>query len=108
MAEYRVEIHEPAQVHHTVSLGHGCVIWPYTTILEGSMLGDDVVIATNVFIGRHVTIGAGTRIHPGAAIPDGATIGKGVYVGSNVTLTDVSCPNLRDKSAEVHRPPVIE
>lgn len=105
---YAVTLHQPNQVHHTVGLGDGAVVWPFTTILAGSQLGRYVTIGTCVFIGRRVTIGAETRIHPGAAIPDGAVIGSRCYIGSNVTLTDVRRPDLADKASEVHLPPVIE
>lgn len=108
MGEYRVTIHEPHNLHHTVLMGDGCEVWPFTTILEGTALGKNVTVGTGVFIGRRCLIGQGTRIHPNAALPDGTIIGEHVFVGASVTLTDVAYPNLRDKSTEVHRPPIIE
>ena len=106
--EYRNMIHAPAQVHHTVLIGDGCEIWPFVNLLEGVSLGKNCVIGSGVFLGRRVQIGEGTRIHPGAALPDNAIIGKYCFIGANVVLADVAIPNLRDKSQEVHRPPVIE
>jgi UDP-2-acetamido-3-amino-2,3-dideoxy-glucuronate N-acetyltransferase len=108
MAEYRNMIHPPVQMHHTVLLGEGCEIWPFANILEGVSLGKYCVVGSGVFLGRRVQIGDYTRIHPGAALPDNAIIGCYCFIGANVVLADVPIPNLRDKSQEVHRPPIIE
>lgn len=108
MSSYEVQIHEPAQVHHTVLIGPGSVIWPFTTVLEGVSIGKNCVLGTSIFIGRRCQIGDGTRIHPGAALPDNAIVGERCFIGANVVLADVAYPNLRDKSQEVHRPPIIE
>ena len=105
---YRVTIHQPSQVHHTVHLGHGTCVWPYATILEGAQLGEDCTVGSCCFIGRHARLGAGCRLHQGAAIPDDVLIGNRVYIGSHVTLINVKYPNLREKIQEVFDPPVIE
>jgi UDP-2-acetamido-3-amino-2,3-dideoxy-glucuronate N-acetyltransferase len=102
------KIYLPSAIDPSVRIGAQSTIWRYTTILEGTVIGAECVIGSCVFIGRHCYIGDGTRMHPGAAIPDGTVIGQRVFVGASVTLTDVTMPNLRDKTQEVHRPPVIE
>jgi UDP-2-acetamido-3-amino-2,3-dideoxy-glucuronate N-acetyltransferase len=104
----RGTIHLPSDVHPSVLLGDGAVVWRFAVILEGVRIGKETVIGAGCFIGRHVIIGQGTRVHPHAAIPDNAVIGNHVYIGSNVTLTDSAYPNLTDKIAEEHRPPIIE
>jgi acetyltransferase-like isoleucine patch superfamily enzyme len=108
MAEYRNMIHPPVAMHHTVLIGEGAEIWPFANILEGVSLGNYCVIGSGVFLGRRVQIGAYTRIHPGAALPDNAVIGQYCFIGANVVLADVAIPNLRDKSQEIHLPPLIE
>jgi acetyltransferase-like isoleucine patch superfamily enzyme len=108
MAEYSIQIHEPHQVHHTVLIGDGSVIYPFATVLAGVVIGKDCIIGSCCFIGDHAVIGDGCRLHHGCAIPAHAFIGARVFIGSNVTLTDVRHPDLQDKGQEVHRPPIIE
>ncbi len=47
-------------------------------------------------------------MHTGAQIPNGARIGHAVMLGPNAVLTDCRHPHLRDRSREVHVPPIIE
>jgi UDP-2-acetamido-3-amino-2,3-dideoxy-glucuronate N-acetyltransferase len=108
MAEYSIQIHEPHQVHHTVLIGDGSVIYPFATILAGVVIGKDCIIGSCCLIGAQAVIGDGCRLHHGCAIPAQACIGARVFIGSNVTLTDVRHPQLQDKGQEVHRPPIIE
>ena len=108
MSEYAVTIHPQADVHHTVCLGHGSVIWAWSIVMEGAELGKDCMVATCVEIGRRVQIGDECRIQHGTAICDHAQIGHRVFIGSNVSIADCRHPNLRDKAAEVHEPPIID
>jgi UDP-2-acetamido-3-amino-2,3-dideoxy-glucuronate N-acetyltransferase len=108
MGEYRVTIHPQADVHYTVCLGDRCIIYAWSLILEGSMLGKDCMVATCVEIGRRVLIGDQCRIQHGTAICDGAVLGHRVFVGSQVSLADCRYPRPGAKHEEVHEPPVIE
>lgn len=101
-------IHQPSDVHPSVRVGAGSVVWRFATVLEGGVIGRDCIIGSSVFLGAQVQIGDGCRIHHGAALPGGVILGARVFVGTNVTMTDAAHPQLRDKAAEVHRPPVIQ
>jgi acetyltransferase-like isoleucine patch superfamily enzyme len=110
MGEYRItlpDVHQH-QVHYTVCFGDGATVHPFTTILEGTMIGKACLIADSVSIGRRVQIGEGCRIQAHTAICDGAVIGAYVFIGSNVSLTDCDAPHLRDRTQEVHCPPRID
>ena len=106
---YQTTLHQPSQVHPTVLLGNDTVIWPFSTILEGSQLGKRCVVGTCVFIGRRCLIGDEVHFHPGAAIPNEARIGHRVYVGPNVVLANDALPYVDSALATgEHRPPIIE
>lgn len=107
MGVYGVTIHPQADVHHTVGLGDGTVIWAWSVLMEGTTLGKDCMVATCVEIGRRVIIGHSCRIQHGTAICDGAILGDRVFVGSSVSLADCRYPQLDAKALEVHEPPVI-
>jgi acetyltransferase-like isoleucine patch superfamily enzyme len=108
MGEYRVTIHPTADVHHTVGLGQGTVIWGWTVVMDGTQLGRDCMVATCVEIGRHVRIGDACRIQHGTAICDGAILGHRVFLGSQVSLADCRYPLVGAKREEIHEPPILE
>ena len=108
MGAYGVTIHPQADVHHTVGLGDGTVIWAWSVLMEGTQLGKDCMVATCVEIGRRVVIGNGSRIQHGTAICDEARLGHRVFVGSCVSIADCRYPRLDAKDLELHEPPVIE
>jgi UDP-2-acetamido-3-amino-2,3-dideoxy-glucuronate N-acetyltransferase len=107
MGVYAVTIHPKADVHHTVGLGHGTVIWAWSIVMEGTQVGVDCMVATGVEIGRRVQIGNACRLQHGTAICDGAIIGNRVFIGSQVSLADCRYPRPGAKEREVHEPPVI-
>jgi UDP-2-acetamido-3-amino-2,3-dideoxy-glucuronate N-acetyltransferase len=107
MGVYAVTIHPQADVHHTVGLGHGTVIWAWSIVMEGTQLGTNCMVATGVEIGRRVRIGHDCRIQHGTAICDGAVLGDRVFVGSQVSIADCRYPRPRAKAEEVHEPPII-
>jgi UDP-2-acetamido-3-amino-2,3-dideoxy-glucuronate N-acetyltransferase len=108
MSVYAVTIHPQADVHHTVGLGHGTVIWAWSILMEGATLGQDCLVATCVEIGRHAQIGDQCRIQHGTAICDKAIIGHRVFIASQVSLADCRYPQIGAKTEEIHHAPIIE
>jgi len=107
---YAVTIHSPSQVHPTVLLGDGTVIWPFSTLLEGTQLGKRCVVGTGVFIGRRAVLGDDVHLHPGAALPNDARVGHRVYIGPNVVLANDARPYIGacEDSTCRHMPPWID
>ena len=68
MSEYRVTIHPHADVHPTVFLGHGSVVWSGAVILAGAALGADCVVGNGAFIGSHCLVGDGVRLSRGLSL----------------------------------------
>lgn len=100
-------IYRPSWVHESVRIGTGTVIWYGAQLLEGVEIGEGCQIGAFTFLGAGCRIGAGSQLHHGAALAAGTVIGDYCYIGVTVTTTDVKTVNLRDRSQEVHRPPVI-
>lgn len=105
MINYGEQINPPIDWTHIQS-GEDCLIWQYSTVCAGTVLGDKVVIGSNVWIGKNCEIGSYTRIQHGAFIPNNTIIGKSVFIGPNVTLTDDKYP----KAGMLYQPhpPIIE
>ena len=108
MGVYTVDIHVAADVHHTVTLGHGSVVHVGAVIQEGTTLGPDCVVGNGVSIGRRCQIGRGCVFQTGAAICHDAQIGDYVSIGPHAVLINTRRPNLRDRAQEVSAPPMLE
>jgi UDP-2-acetamido-3-amino-2,3-dideoxy-glucuronate N-acetyltransferase len=106
VSAYAVTIHQPSQVHDTVRLGEGTVVWPFATILEGVQCGAHCVIGTSVFLGRRCVLGDDVHLHPGAALPNDTHVGNRVYIGPNVVLCNDAYPRV-GAPTQPHDPPVI-
>jgi acetyltransferase-like isoleucine patch superfamily enzyme len=104
---YRVTFHEPHQLHPTVLLGDGSVVWPFSTILEGASCGKRCIVGTCVFIGRRCVIGDDVHLHSGAQLPNDTQVGDRVYIGPNAVLTNDARPYVHGADG-AHIPPMIE
>lgn len=105
MTSYDVAIHRLSDVHHTVRLGNGTVVYLGAVMLAGTQTGVQCVIGAHAFIGAQCVIGAHCIFHSSAQIPSQTVIGDYCFIGPAAILTDCAHPNLRDRSQEVHKPP---
>lgn len=75
-----------------VEIGKGCVIWHFSRILQGSIIGDGCKIGQNVVIGPDVRIGKNCKIQNNVSIHKGVTLENGVFCGPGVVFTNVRNP----------------
>lgn len=83
-----ISVHDEAEIHPTVQIGH------FTSIAKDVIVGEDTWIGSNVTIMEGVRIGRNCKIFPGAvigAIPQDLKY-KGesthVYIGDNTTIRE--------------------
>lgn len=100
-------IHPTAEVHETVALGEGSVVWGGACVMSGTTLGPRCSVGRLTEIGRGCEIGESTRIGYSVFIPNRTRIGRYVFIGPRVTMTDDKRPSV---IKEFYRPapPVIE
>lgn len=96
-----------ADVHPTVKLGRGTVVWSFAVIGQGAVLGEDCVVGSCVYLGKHARVGNHVRIQHGAFLVNGIVLGDRVFIGPNVTTTDDRRPVVENPSYQAE-PPVIE
>jgi UDP-2-acetamido-3-amino-2,3-dideoxy-glucuronate N-acetyltransferase len=87
-----------AIVHPDAQLGNGVVIWNWTKVREGAVIGDDTNIGQSAYIDFDTKIGARCKIQNGVSVYHGVAIGNDVFLGPNATLTNDLVP--RAHSAE--------
>ncbi|MGC8765283.1 MAG: UDP-3-O-(3-hydroxymyristoyl)glucosamine N-acyltransferase [Brevinematia bacterium] len=73
-------------IEDEVSFGSGVYIYPFTTILMGSVIGENTIIYSNCFIGRDVKIGKNCLIKSGVKIDCNVEIGDNVIIHHNAVI----------------------
>jgi UDP-2-acetamido-3-amino-2,3-dideoxy-glucuronate N-acetyltransferase len=85
-----------AQVHETVVLGAGTMVWELAQIREGARLGVGCVVGRGVYVGAGVWIGDNVKLQNYALVYEPAELGDGVFVGPAVVLTNDQYPRAVD------------
>lgn len=90
-------------------IGARSVVWHYSVIMAGVVIGDDCSIGSRTEIGKGSSIGHFTRIGSGVFLPYNSRVGLSVFIGPNVTCTDDKLPKILDPGESyTAQPPTIE
>ena len=73
-------------------IGVGTVIWQYTVVLPGAIVGKNCNINSHCFIENDVIIGDRVTIKCGVYVWDGVTIEDNAFIGPNVTFINDKYP----------------
>jgi len=79
------------------NIGPGTMIWQFTIILPGAVIGSNCNINSHCFIENNVVIGNNVTIKCGVYVWDGITIEDNVHIGPNVTFTNDLYPRSKQK-----------
>jgi UDP-2-acetamido-3-amino-2,3-dideoxy-glucuronate N-acetyltransferase len=99
-------IHQFTVIHPSVVAGKRLAVWQFSSILEGTVIGDDCVVGSSVWIGRKCRIGDNVRFQDKAHITNGAVIGDDVFIGPGVLTSDDKHPRVGNKNYKAE-PPII-
>ncbi len=96
-----------ADIHHSVSLGEGTVVWSFAVVCSGVSTGTNCAIGSGVYVGKYVKMGDNVRIQDKAHITDRMLIGNNVFIGPcAVTMNDRN-PRVNNPHYKVE-PPIVE
>jgi UDP-2-acetamido-3-amino-2,3-dideoxy-glucuronate N-acetyltransferase len=84
-------IHSLADVQ-SKNIGINTLIWQFTVVLDGAIIGNNCNINCHVFIENDVTIGNYVTIKSGNYLWNGIHIEDYVFIGPNVTFTNDKMP----------------
>ena len=98
-------IHKKAEVKNA-TIGQGCTIWQFASVIRGAELGDNVTVASCAIVDG-ARVGAGSIICHGASVHPGALLGRDVFIGPGVTICNDSWPRTHKRGWSAPEQPVV-
>lgn len=98
-------IHKKAEVKNA-TLGEGCRVWQFASVVRGAVLGDDVTVASCAIVDG-AKVGAGSIIAHGASVHPGAVLEEGVFVGPGAVLCNDAWPRAHKRGWAVPDAPLV-
>ncbi len=86
------------QAHPTATIDVGCtignltVIWHYSHIMSGAIVGSHCVIGQNVYIAATVKLGNQVKVQNNVSLYDGVICEDDVFIGPSAVFTNVTTP----------------
>ncbi len=87
-----IKIHPTANIDPSAEIGADCVIWQYSVVMGGCVLGATTKLGHNVFVETGVRVGSGCTIKDNVCLYIGVKIDDDVFVGPNAVFSNVKFP----------------
>ena len=100
-------IHKTAEVY-TTDIGLDTMVWQFSVILQGAVIGNNCNINCHTFIEGDVKLGDNVTIKSGVYLWSGITLENNVFIGPNATFTNDKYPKSKDYPLEFQRTIVKE
>jgi UDP-2-acetamido-3-amino-2,3-dideoxy-glucuronate N-acetyltransferase len=95
-----VRIHPLAAVDPAAAIGEGTVVWQYSVVLAGAVVGRDCNLNAHTFVEGGARIGDRVTLKSGVYVWDGIVIENDVFCGPNATFTNDRTPRSRQRPTE--------
>jgi UDP-2-acetamido-3-amino-2,3-dideoxy-glucuronate N-acetyltransferase len=86
------KIHPSSIVDDGATISQGTVIWHFSHICSGAVIGKNCSIGQNVLVADKAVLGNGVKIQNNVAIYGGVTVEDDVFLGPSCVLTNVTNP----------------
>ncbi len=86
------QLHPTVIVDEGARIGSGTVIWHFSHIMGGAVIGENCTIGQNVFIASGAEIGNGVKIQNNVSVYTGVTCEDDVFLGPSCVFTNVVNP----------------
>jgi len=87
-----VRVHPTAEVHSSVVIGAGSLVWNQCQVRESVQIGQNCILGKDVYVDFGVQLGDNVKVQNGALLFHGLTIESGVFIGPGVIFTNDKRP----------------
>jgi acetyltransferase-like isoleucine patch superfamily enzyme len=84
-------------VDDAAEIGEGTVVWQYSVVLAGAVIGRDCNLNAHTFVEGRARIGDRVTLKSGVYVWDGVTLEDDVFCGPNATFTNDPAPRSKKR-----------
>ena len=104
--EYKT--HPTAIIDEGATIGKGSIIWHWTHVCSGAIIGGNCSLGQNVFVGNNVTIGNNVKIQNNVSVFDNVTLQDEVFCGPSTVFTNVLNPRANISRKDEFRNTIVK
>ena len=98
------QAHETAVIDAGCCIGRGTVVWHFSHLMSGCIVGERCSIGQNVVISPGVVLGNGVKVQNNVSVYTGVTCEDDVFLGPSCVFTNVINPRSAVPRKDEFRP----
>lgn len=102
------QAHETAVIDAGCRIGRGSVVWHFSHLMSGCIVGERCSIGQNVVISPGVVLGNGVKVQNNVSVYTGVTCEDDVFLGPSCVFTNVINPRSAVPRKDEFRPTRVE
>ena len=102
------QAHETAVIDAGCRIGRGTVVWHFSHLMSGCVVGERCSIGQNVVISPGVVLGNGVKVQNNVSVYTGVTCEDDVFLGPSCVFTNVINPRSAVPRKDEFRPTRVE
>jgi len=98
------QAHPTTVIDEGATIGKGTIVWHFSHIMSGAVVGEHCTIGQNVFIASQVHLGNNVKVQNNVSVYAGVTCEDDVFLGPSCVFTNVINPRSFIPRKEEFRP----
>jgi UDP-2-acetamido-3-amino-2,3-dideoxy-glucuronate N-acetyltransferase len=103
-----LKIHPSAVVDEGAVIGDGTVIWHFSHVCAGAVIGNSCSLGQNVLVSNKASLGNNVKVQNNVAIYGGITVEDDVFLGPSCVLTNVTNPRSQVSRKSLYKKTLIK
>jgi UDP-2-acetamido-3-amino-2,3-dideoxy-glucuronate N-acetyltransferase len=100
-------VHETAVVDPGAQIGDGTLVWHFSHVMSGAVIGRNCNLGQNVMIASGVVIGDNVKIQNNVSVYAGVTLEDDVFCGPSMVFTNVVNPRSHVPRRHEYQPTLV-